>query len=168
MLKKQELKNEQAMEESIRISLTRELRSLSSSTIAFTGTFAYSILQLLYFWIFTHVLSCQHRQSRLAEDRLGFAFSDAVFRSAAIILLHPAQLPVVRRSCASDRATSRASRQAHGNAGPTPSAIEPPRDSIAGNHDTTGGVSSQDPSRRADYSAFQRHRTTRVGRQSKL
>ncbi|KAG6623946.1 Voltage-gated Ion Channel (VIC) Superfamily [Phytophthora cinnamomi] len=37
MLRKQELNSEQAMEESIRISLTRELRSLSSSTIAFTG-----------------------------------------------------------------------------------------------------------------------------------
>ncbi|KAE8916113.1 hypothetical protein PF010_g1274 [Phytophthora fragariae] len=35
MLKRQELKNEQALEESIRISLTRELRSLSSSTLAF-------------------------------------------------------------------------------------------------------------------------------------
>ncbi|KAF1776741.1 Voltage-gated potassium channel [Phytophthora cactorum] len=35
MLKKQEQKNEQAMEESIRISLTRELRSLSSSNLAF-------------------------------------------------------------------------------------------------------------------------------------
>ncbi|KAG3160304.1 hypothetical protein PI124_g7767 [Phytophthora idaei] len=35
MLKKQEQKNEQAMEESIRISLTRELHSLSSSNFAF-------------------------------------------------------------------------------------------------------------------------------------
>ncbi|KAL7694854.1 putative Ion transport domain, voltage-dependent channel domain superfamily [Plasmopara halstedii] len=37
MLKKQEQKNEQAMEESIRISLTRELQSRSSSNLAFTG-----------------------------------------------------------------------------------------------------------------------------------
>ncbi|KAH7484536.1 hypothetical protein PRIC1_003846 [Phytophthora ramorum] len=37
MLKKQEQKSEQAMEESIRISLTRELRSLSSNNIAFAG-----------------------------------------------------------------------------------------------------------------------------------
>jgi len=42
MLKKQEKKNEQALEESIRISLTRELRSLSSSNIAFTGMSANS------------------------------------------------------------------------------------------------------------------------------
>ncbi|ETI45583.1 hypothetical protein F441_09836 [Phytophthora nicotianae CJ01A1] len=37
MLKKQEQKNEQAMEESIRTSLTRELRTLSSSNIFFAG-----------------------------------------------------------------------------------------------------------------------------------
>ncbi|KAF4028420.1 Ion transport protein [Phytophthora infestans] len=37
MLKKQEQKNELAMEESIRTSLTRELRTLSSSNILYTG-----------------------------------------------------------------------------------------------------------------------------------
>lgn len=38
MLKKQEQKSEQAMEESIRTSLTRELRTLSSNNLAFAAT----------------------------------------------------------------------------------------------------------------------------------
>lgn len=49
MLKKQEQKNEQAMEESIRVSLTRELRSLSSSNMAFAGTFVIVERILLFF-----------------------------------------------------------------------------------------------------------------------
>ncbi|KAJ8564153.1 hypothetical protein ON010_g7191 [Phytophthora cinnamomi] len=85
---------------------------------------------------------CLYRKPRLAEDRPGFTVSNAVVLNAAVILLHSAQLPGVRRPSTSDRTTSRASRQAHRNSSPAPSAVESSRDPIADNHDTSGAVSS--------------------------